>query len=132
MNDAELEPHWLPFYAHSRSLTENVFSLARPLWGKAQAEWAWQLAQDLVEELPAADGAEGTEWVGAILWVAALDVGMDRDDRLWSHVVADITTMTSLPEDVVQSGFEQLRGMGLTRPRHEPPWWRQDAENESS
>lgn len=120
----EVEPHWVPRFVPARSLVDNVFSIARPLWGKPRAEWTTWLAEDLVSEVPTADGADRREWTAAILWAAALDVGMDRDERLWAHVVDDITVATGVCADCAQERFDQLRGLGLARPRHEPSWWR--------
>ena len=75
-NGEELHPHWVPRFAPARSLVDNVFSLARPLWGRARAEWTMWLAEDLVADLPDADGVDRRQWAAAILWAAALDAGM--------------------------------------------------------
>jgi hypothetical protein len=122
----ELEPHWIPWFAPARSLTDNVFSIARPLWGKAQAEWTMWLATDLVAELPDADGDARREWTAAILWAAAIDTGMDCDDDLWAHILDDIETATCVSAERAQLRFDELRALGLDRPRHEPWYWRQD------
>ena len=126
VSEDELVPHWVPRFAPASSLVDNVFSIARPLWGKARAEWTMWLADDLVAELPDADRADRREWAAAILWAAALDTGMDHDQRLWAHIVEDITTATAVLAECAQGQFDQLRELGLARPRHAPPWWRDD------
>ena len=126
VSEDELVPHWVPRFAPARSLVDNVFSIARPLWGKARAEWTMWLADDLVVELPAAGREDRREWTAAILWAAALDTGMDRDQRLWAHIVEDIATATGVLAERAQGQFDQLRKLGLARPRHEPSWWRDD------
>lgn len=107
VSEDELVPHWVP-----------PFAPARPL------------ADDLVAELPHADRGERREWTAAILWAAALDAGMDRDEWLWAHVVDDITTATGVLAERARGRFEQVRELGLARPRREPSWWR-DGEPDS-
>ena len=74
----------------------------------------------------AAGREDRREWTAAILWAAALDTGMDRDQRLWAHIIEDIATATGVLAERAQGQFDQLRKLGLARPRHEPPWWRDD------
>lgn len=126
VSEDELAPHWVRQFAPARSQVDNVFSIARLLWGKACAEWTMCLANDVVAELPAADGSDRCEWTAAILWAAGLDTGMDRDPRLWAHIVDDITTATGVLAERARERFEQLRELGLARPRHGPAWWRDD------
>lgn len=120
----ELEPHWIPRFAPARSLGDNVFDIARPLWGKARAEWTMWLATDLIAEIPDADGEARREWVAAILWAAAIDAGMGRDRELWAHILDDIQTATGVAAECAQLRFDQLRDLVLDRPRNEPPYWR--------
>ena len=83
VSEDELVPHWVPRFAPASSLVDNVFSIARPLWGKARAEWTMWLADDLVAELPDADRAdrrEADEFHHAGLWLEA-DRWSDRGGR---------------------------------------------------
>jgi len=119
----DAEPFWMASFVPGRSLVDNVFSLTRPLWGKPYAEWAMCLARDLIAERVAADGAERREWAAAILWAVALDAGMDRDADLWRRVLVDITTSTGVAEECARERFDQLRDLGLARPRNPPLYW---------
>jgi len=52
----------VPRFVPRRSLSENVFSLARPLWGKPRAEWALCLAEEVGARFPESDGPAASEW----------------------------------------------------------------------
>lgn len=45
-------PHWVPTYVPARTMPQNVYSLARPVFGKTMAEWALPLAEDVVNAMP--------------------------------------------------------------------------------
>jgi hypothetical protein len=125
----ELEPHWLPSFVATRSLSENAFSLARPMWGKARAEWTIWLAGDVLQQFPGAGvGKAKRGWVAGILWAAAVDAEMDRSLALWEHVLNDITSMTGASRATAKRRWRDLQQFGLTRPTNAPSWWRRSRD----
>ena len=121
----ELLWHWLPSYVPSRSVCENAFSLARPLWGKARAEWTWCLAEEVAARFPETNEPnEGRGWVAGVLWAAAVDAGMQRSNELWLHVLADITKMTGVSEQTAELRWQMMNLAGLDVPAHPPSYWR--------
>lgn len=119
----ELAPHWVPRFAPRRSICDNVFSLARPLWGKPRAEWALCLAEEVVARFPDGDESAAPEWAAGILCVVAVDVGMRDDPELWEHILEDITTMTDVSREEVLSRWAALDAAGLSRPERPPAYW---------
>jgi hypothetical protein len=121
----ELAPHPLPAYRPLASMDENVFSLARSLWGKATSECAWLLAKDVIEDIPsAATGRTARGWAAGVLCVVAVDMDMNSDPALWEHVLNDITTMTEVSRETALRRWRELGSRGLMAPRNGPPWCR--------
>ena len=119
----ELAPHWVPSFAPHRSLDDNVFSLARPLWGKPRAEWALCLAEEVVTRFPEAGGPAASEWAAGILCAAAVDVGMGSVPDLWDHILGDITAMTGVSRETVLRRWAALDEADLSRPERPPAYW---------
>jgi uncharacterized protein YidB (DUF937 family) len=110
-------------------LSENAFSLARPMWGKARAEWTIWLAGDVLQQFPGAGvGKAKRGWVAGILWAAAVDAEMDRSLALWEHVLNDITSMTGASRATAKRRWRDLQQSGLTRPTNAPSWWRRSRD----
>jgi hypothetical protein len=122
-----LAPHWIPTYVPARSMPENVFSLARRVFGKTMAEWALLLARDVAEAVPeSSNGKDAPEWAAAVLRCAAIKMEMDEDLLMWEHIEGDIYDMTNVPPAIARRRWRQLSRRGLTVPKYEPPWFRAD------
>jgi hypothetical protein len=119
-----LGPHWVPTYVPARTMPQNVYSLARSVFGKTMAEWALLLAEDVVKAMPdATTGRDAPEWAAAILRCAAVKLEMFEDPAMWEHIQGDIYDMTNVPPDTARERRKHLRRRGLTVPRDEPPWF---------
>ncbi|MCW2530274.1 MAG: hypothetical protein JWM76_5134 [Pseudonocardiales bacterium] len=116
------EPYWEVSFAPRLSLSDNVRCIGRPLWGKAVSEWTMFLAEDVVARFPDADFGEAARgWAAGLLWVTALDIGLQRTPELWNEVLDDITSLTGTSRELAHERWLLLVQAGLTRPTN-PPW----------
>ena len=115
---------WLPTYVPLRCVADNVFSLARPLLGKAFAEWSWCLAREVAARFPEAnDSDQGPGWAAGVLWAATMEAGVLPSNDLWDRILADITKMTGVSRATAEQHWEMLKRVGLEVPASPPAYW---------
>lgn len=119
------EPIRLHPFVPARSLADNCYSMAGPLWGEPWAEWAMRLAGDVAERFPGAGrGKQKRGWAAGILLATAAAAGLRADAYLWVEVLHDVTGLSGVSRQTAERRMREVADAGMTRFRAEPDGWR--------
>lgn len=98
-----------PRYDAVRTLTANVRELAQWEWGARRADWAADLAADVVRADPGIDRpGVAAEWTAAILCAAAADSGRSARASTWARTLGVIEERTGVPRATALARWSEL------------------------